>query len=352
MKKTNSKNPVFKLSDKTTEIIFAERIPSFSEEQGIVLFVTDSNCACYLPKNAISIVLNPGEKNKTFASIEQILNKAFSLKMDRSSRFVGLGGGVITDMTAFAASLYMRGTQLSLIPTTLLSMVDASLGGKTGIDYKQYKNSVGSFYPAENIYIVPDVLKTLPMQEKKNGLTEVVKSAMLDKGDLWDKLNTNKSPILSEELSPLKEIIRQTLLIKGSIVERDFRETGERVFLNLGHTFGHALETLTNFGVAHGEGVAYGIIKALQYGELIGITETEYKDEVFQCLKRLDLIPKFKERLTLPSPANIYEAMSMDKKRRGGILFLITQKNHGNTVRIEAEYETIMKVLSDPLPQL
>ena len=259
-----------------------------------VAIVCDNNTAGLA--NAIAgdreisvLVLESGEKSKTWSSIEAILKAGLSAGMGRDGLFIGVGGGVIGDITAFAASLYMRGANLCLVSTTLLGMVDASLGGKTGIDLFGLKNFAGTFYPAGLVALPISALDTLPENEFKSGMAELIKTAVLDSDDFFELIKklieleketgSRKSPAY---LECLKECISLAIAFKGKIVEEDPFETGsKRVLLNLGHSFGHALEAAAGLGVlSHGEAVAWGIARACELGAALGITPKKRAAEI------------------------------------------------------------------------
>ena len=191
----------------------------------------------------VLVILGSGEPYKTIDSVLQIVSAALDHNAQRSAVFVGIGGGVITDMTAFAASIFKRGAHCELMPTSLLCMVDASVGGKTGCDFSSYKNMIGSFFPAQKIHICPAFVKSLPQSEYRSGLAEVVKTALLYNPELVTKLENTPS-VLTDRTSPLvHEMIQICVSAKARVVEEDLTEKNIRMQLNLGHTFGHALES-------------------------------------------------------------------------------------------------------------
>ena len=308
------------------------------------LYVFDENTKrLFGPDATESIVIQSGERNKNWPSVELILQRALERGLARDSRFTGVGGGIICDMTAFAASLYMRGCRIELVPTTLLAMVDAGLGGKTGINFEGYKNMVGSFYPAEKVYIFPAVLGSLPEREYRTGLAEVIKTAMLGDRELYDMLRREQGRIESREESLLREVILRCIAVKGRIVEQDLREAGTRAYLNLGHTFAHALEAEQQFkGWTHGEAVAWGMAKAMDLGVLMGTTTPEYAESV------LSLLGSYGFRTTVEGidPDSLIEAMGKDKKKRKGRLRVVLQKDLGKTVVVEADKSELKKVVA------
>ena len=251
------------------------------------IFISDENASKLvgrIPDGAV--IIPPGERMKGWESVSRMLSGALELSLARDGIFIGFGGGVVLDLAAFASSVYMRGARLVLVPTTLLSMVDATLGGKTGFDYKGIKNLVGTFYPAEAVLIVPETLRTLPDSEFRSGLGEVVKHALLSEDTrLWEFLEENHDRIMARNSEALSEMIRLSLEVKIWYITRDPEEKkGIRSALNLGHTFGHALESVNGFSISHGEGVAWGMHMALRAGTALGITPNDFAERAFSLL--------------------------------------------------------------------
>ncbi|MBI9102897.1 MAG: 3-dehydroquinate synthase [Spirochaetales bacterium] len=276
-------------------------------------------------------------------SVEDILTAGIENGLARDGLFIGIGGGVVCDMTAFAASIYMRGSRVILIPTTLLAMTDASLGGKTGVDFRGYKNMAGTFFPAEELRICPDLLSSLPERDYISGLAEVIKHAFLVKSDLFEFLEREREAVLLREPQILGRMIRESIKVKGDFVERDFREQAERAFLNFGHTFGHALESVSGFaGWSHGEAVAWGMDKALKAGVLMGETDPDYARKVSAFLALYGF------RLEAPGidPEALINAMGKDKKKREGKIMFVLQKEYGKTFQSEIPRDILQKVLA------
>jgi len=307
------------------------------------LYVFDENTKrLFAPNTTEAIIIQSGEQNKNWPGVETILKRALEMGLARDSCFTGVGGGIICDMTAFAASLYMRGCRLELVPTTLLAMVDAGIGGKTGINFGGYKNMVGSFYPAEKVHIFPAVLGSLPDKEYRTGLAEVIKTAMLGDRELYEMLQREQGRIESRDESVLREMILRCIAVKGRIVEQDLREAGTRAFLNLGHTFAHALEAEQKLkGWTHGEAVAWGMAKAMDLGVSTGTTSPKYAESV------LNLLGSYGFRTTVKGidPDSLIEAMGKDKKKRMGRLRVVLQKDLGKTVVVEADRAELKKII-------
>jgi 3-dehydroquinate synthase len=343
----SSSSRSFSFGPHTSTVTFGPLADAFSDETGGDLIVCDKNTVGFSKDSEIpSLVLDAGERSKLWPSIEGILNKAVSLELGRDCRFVGLGGGVVCDMTAFASSVYMRGCKISLVPTTLLAMVDASIGGKTGIDFAGYKNLVGSFYPADRIHISVDTLSTLPEREYKSGLGEVMKHALLGAEDLLDILEDQPGRVAARDPSVIEACISRSLDIKGDIVEQDLVESGVRAHLNFGHTFAHALESVAGFGVfSHGEAVAWGIIRALKAGVLAGVTDAAYAERVHALFQQYEYrTGALPEGITADS---ILQAMKRDKKRQRGNLRFILQRGFGETIVTTLDEEVVRTVLTE-----
>ncbi|MDR0376956.1 MAG: 3-dehydroquinate synthase [Spirochaetaceae bacterium] len=289
-------------------------------------------------------VLPAGEEAKTWESVERILTAACAGGLGRDGLIIGVGGGVITDLAGFAASIYMRGVRLRLVSTSLLGMVDASVGGKTGFDFLGVKNLIGAFYPAEAVYMPLESLAALPRREWKSGLAEVIKTAILaGDGELFSRIRSFRDAYLTGvqddggnggsgagvqlarlQADGLKDLISRTVEIKGRIVEEDPRETGERrALLNLGHTFGHALEASAGLGrLTHGEAVAWGVIRACELGHALGLTPIE------QALEIRDLLQSYGYTTEAPHPDmgdadSCFRALWGDKKKKDGKLVFI-----------------------------
>ena len=287
-------------------------LPSFKDDNA--LYITDSNTTALLQQSKNfspampHIELEAGEKHKTLQSIEKILKKAMECGINREGKFVGVGGGVVLDITGFASSIYMRGIEAIYVPTTLLAMVDASIGGKTGVDFNEVKNIVGTFYLPKEVYICSDYLSSLSEVQYKSGLAEMLKIALINRPTLYHAIAQHSEKIkktlglqnITETVSPFFnssmsmtmpsfiELIKDAIEGKCEIVKNDFGEKNERVNLNLGHTFAHALEAALGFsGITHGEAVAWGIARALSLGVLLGKTDGAYRDEVVSLLASL-----------------------------------------------------------------
>lgn len=300
------------------------------------------------------LILGSGETFKTIESVLSICRAATESNASRSAVFVGIGGGVITDMTAFAASIFKRGASLELVPTTLLSMVDAAIGGKTGCDFDTYKNMIGTFFPAQKIHIIPSFIATLPDSEYRSGLAEVVKTALLYSKPLFEKLAATPS-ILTDRKNPLaEEMIKTCVSAKAAVVEKDLTEKGIRKQLNLGHTFGHALESRAGLGsISHGDAVAWGIARAAELSRKLGLCTDDYVNRIKTVLasygwetEPLHSVIKGKYKTDEDAAEALYNAMRKDKKNTSEKVTFVLQKDICKTVITEADKEAVLSVLA------
>lgn len=294
------------------------------------------------------IILGSGEKYKTIESVLEIVKVAINENFSRNDCFVGIGGGVICDITAFAASIFKRGARVKLVPTTVLAMVDASMGGKTGCDFDNYKNMIGTFFPAEDILCYTQFIPSLPENQFKSGLAEAFKTALLFDKELYDWFKNESDKINNRDPSTLVSIISKCIYAKGKVVENDLTERGERALLNFGHTFAHAYESIVGLGaVAHGEAVAWGIGRALALCVHKDICSAAYRDEIFEVMEKYGWD-------TNPIPFAVtgggigerfITAMQKDKKNKTSKIRLILQKGLCDNLIQEVEDEDILYIL-------
>ncbi|MBI3959808.1 MAG: 3-dehydroquinate synthase [Chloroflexi bacterium] len=259
-----------------------------------------------------------GEQHKTLASIASLYDQFLAAGLDRRSPVIGLGGGVIGDMAGFAAASYLRGVPFVQIPTTVLSMVDASVGGKTGVDLPQGKNLVGAFKQPSLVVIDPAVISTLPAAEFRSGLAEIVKHGIIAAPEIFRRLE-------GDGPSSLGQLVSDAVRVKVDVVVDDPFEMGRRATLNLGHTFGHAIEQTSQYAVRHGEGVALGLIAAAHMAGETGHCDLALEERIRRLLSRLEL------PVTLPGYGvdAVYAAMFFDKKRQGKTLRFILPRKLG-----------------------
>jgi len=273
------------------------------------------------------ISLPAGEESKSLANFGKVLDFMAEHRLDRSSVLVAVGGGVIGDLGGYAAASFLRGIDFIQVPTTLLSMVDSSVGGKTGINLKAGKNLVGAFHQPKGVYISTNLLRTLPAREFAAGMAEVIKYGLLGDAALFAQLEKTPLTVDSPELAA---VIHRCCAIKAGIVEADERETakeGGRALLNLGHTFGHAVEQVAGYGnYLHGEAVAIGLSAAARLSCSLGYIDEAAVARVERCV----LAHALPARLRTPLPyAPLRDAMARDKKVRAGTLRFVVMKTLG-----------------------
>lgn len=275
------------------------------------------------------IVIKDGEEYKNFETFEFIINELLKRKIERKDLILALGGGVVGDLAGFAASSVLRGVNFVQIPTTLLSQVDSSVGGKTGFNTKYGKNLIGAFYQPESVLIDTNFLKTLPVREIKTGLGEVVKYSFIEKNCSDDeKIHLSK---YLDEADPnnldFKEIIYRSVALKASVVSKDEKEAGLRAVLNFGHTFAHSIETITNYKkFTHGEAVAMGMKLAFELSYNLNFINKEYLDYAFNLIDKFNLAPVYKIECDKDEYINI---MKSDKKVSNSKIRLILPTSKG-----------------------
>jgi len=266
------------------------------------------------------VILPAGERSKTLASVRRVYDALAQMQMDRKGALIALGGGVVGDIAGFAAATYMRGVDFFQVPTTLLAQVDASVGGKTGVDLPQGKNLVGAFYQPGAVVVDINTLRTLPGRELRCGLAEVAKHGIISDQDLFRFALDNSRRLLLRDCLALEHVIRRSAEIKRNVVQADERESGVRAILNCGHTVGHAIETLVGYGrIRHGEAVAIGLVTESILAERLMIAPCGTARAVIDILTALGLPSEFPSGL---DASEAVEAMLLDKKSVGGRLNL------------------------------
>ncbi len=279
-------------------------------------------------KPPIEVRLPGDESHKTIESVERVWDTALEAEVDRRAIVIGVGGGVIGDLAAFAASTLLRGVALGQIPTTLLSMVDSSVGGKTGFNRPRGKNLVGTFYQPKFVLCDVETLSTLPSEERIAGLAEVVKSAWLDGEDSVALLERDAEALLTGDADATIRAVRMSVRLKSRIVHEDERESGRRMLLNLGHTVGHGLEAASDYrGIRHGEGVALGMIAAMRVAGRLGRGRAEETERLTRLLARLGLPTDLDQRLN----NRALQFIGSDKKRRGDRIHFVIPRLPGQT---------------------
>lgn len=289
------------------------------------------------------IELPDGEQYKTLDSADHVYSELLKNGFDRTSPLVALGGGVIGDLTGFAAATYMRGVPFIQVPTTLLAMVDSSVGGKTGVNHALGKNMIGAFYQPRTVLMDINVLDTLAKEEFLAGMAEVIKYGVIRDPVLFDFIRDNREKILALDRKALEHIIRRSCEIKAEVVASDERESGLRAILNFGHTVGHAVETTQNYSIRHGYGVAIGMVYAARLANRIGLCDASVPQRVEALLKAYGLPTDVTGLKHQASAKELIEAMQIDKKAEGGKVKFVLPKKIGEVVITKEWDERILK---------
>ncbi len=274
--------------------------------------------------DAVLLSFPAGESSKTPNTYLRLCQQALQAGVDRKSLFIALGGGVVGDVAGFVAATYMRGVPFVQVPTTLLAMVDSSVGGKVAIDLGLEKNSLGAFWQPQKVFADVQTLKTLPREEMQNGFAEAVKTACIADSALFSFIEKNAEKIMNAEEKPVIEVVKRCCEIKAGVVEKDEREEEYRKVLNYGHTIGHAVESLSGYKIPHGRCVAIGMGAAARMSSQLRILSQQ------DVLRQDSLLEKAGLQLTLPknvSPDAVYEQARHDKKNQGGrVQFVLLEK--------------------------
>ncbi len=282
------------------------------------------------PWKPVSVILPDGEQYKNLDILNRIYTALLESRCDRKTTLVALGGGVIGDMTGFAAATYQRGVPFIQIPTTLLAQVDSSVGGKTGVNHALGKNMIGAFHQPNCVIIDTDTLATLPDKELSAGLAEVIKYGLIGDPDFFAWLEANTHKLLARDPESLAFAIERSCADKAKVVAADERERGQRALLNLGHTFGHAIETGAGYGNwLHGEAVAAGICMAADLSRRLGWLQHEEVLRIESLIRKAGLPTRAPGSL---SSAALRDFMSVDKKVEAGQLRLVLPKGLGQAV--------------------
>jgi len=273
------------------------------------------------------------EAAKTLHSVEEIARSLVKAGADRLAVVVAVGGGVVGDVAGFAAASYQRGVALVQVPTTLVAQTDSAIGGKTGVNLPEGKNLVGAFYPPKLVLIDPELLVTLPEREFRGGLAEIIKYGVIADEKLFEFLEKNFEKLLARDKAVLQRVIVRSVEIKSDVVSADERESGLREILNFGHTFGHALESVTGYRrYQHGEAVAWGMMAAALYGHEIGITPARDASRIIALVRRMGKLPAWPD----VTATRLIECMGSDKKARAGKLRFVLTPRIGKARTYEA----------------
>ena len=338
-----------------------QNLASAVKEEGLngrkICIVTDSHVApLYLnsvktilqeiSSNVFSFEFEAGEKNKNLNTVQELYKTLIENEMDRKGLLVALGGGVVGDLTGFGAATYLRGIDFIQVPTTLLAQVDSSVGGKTGVDFLQYKNMVGAFHQPRLVYMNMSTLQSLPEREFTCGMGEILKTGLICDGVFFRFVCENQTAIRNLDLSILSRMIRRCCEIKAGVVERDPKEQGERALLNLGHTVGHAVEKLKNFQLLHGQCVGVGLIAAAYLSMNRGLLTPQEYEEIRNGCQSFGL-PLSVDSL---KAEDILAATKKDKKMEAGHIKFILMDGIGKsfidkTITDEELLQAIQEIL-------
>lgn len=323
-------NKAFILSDKKVFGLYGKKILNELEKAGLKFSL---------------FLISPGERQKNLKTTERIYNWLLKDKASRSSLFISFGGGVVSDIGGYVASTFHRGLNLVNIPTTLVSQIDASIGGKNGLNLREAKNQIGTFYFPLLVLIDPLFLVSLDYRQMKNGIIEAIKAGIIGDEKLFQLIKDDPRRLLLKDMKSVEEVITRALKVKLKIVNQDPYEKKERKFLNLGHTFGHALESYFNYRkITHGQAVGLGMICAAKMGTLLNISSEFILSEIKEVLLKLKTLTRLKNL----GASKIISIMEYDKKRKDNkISFVIPQKIGGVLVKEQVSKKIIFEALKE-----
>ena len=314
------------------------QLKNFINQEKHVIFI-DSKLSSIInldPKFKIfEIEIN--ESTKDINTIQKIWKIMFSESLDRSSKIIGIGGGVLSDLVGFATSTFKRGANLSLVPSTFLGMVDAAHGGKTGFNNEFGKNQIGTFFIPEKIFICTEFLDSLSEIEMNNGIIESLKAGFLGDKEIIEM-------IYQDKLNNLEEIIKKSIQVKYNILKNDLRESNERMFLNLGHTIGHLIEKDSNYSISHGQAVAIGMLKGFEISESKFNLNSSIRDEFKSFLNKQSMKTEYSFN---SNQSELKEIISNDKKVTSDVVKFVLIKNIQEPVLIDFSINDLLEVLTN-----
>ena len=329
----------------TCKIIIGEsigRLGRYTKSEKI-LVVTDSAVA-KLHGDRFSkyetVILGQGERSKTLASVQKVYEKCLEMELERDSFIVGVGGGIVCDIAGFAAATYLRGINCGLVPTTLLAQVDASIGGKNGVNLKGYKNLIGTIRQPSFCLCDLDLLKTLPKEEIGSGFAEIIKNAAIADSGLFSYLEDHMEEALALDRDTLYEVVCDAVAVKARIVNSDEREKNERIKLNFGHTFGHAIERVTY--LPHGKAISIGMVIEANLSVEKGLLKDSDKLRLERLLTRANL----PTTISLSDGNGITDAIRKDKKRKGSSIRTVLLQGIGNAKVMNIKLEEAEKLVN------
>ena len=314
------------------------QLKNFINQEKHVIFI-DSKLSSIInldPKFKI-FELEINESTKDLNTIQKIWKIMFSESLDRSSKIIGIGGGVLSDLVGFATSTFKRGANLSLVPSTFLGMVDAAHGGKTGFNNEFGKNQIGTFFIPEKIFICTEFLDSLSEIEMNNGIIESLKAGFLGDKEIIEM-------IYQDKLNNLEEIIKKSIQVKYNILKNDLRESNERMFLNLGHTIGHLIEKDSNYSIPHGQAVGIGMLKGFEISESKFNLNSSIKDEFKSFLNKQSMKTEYSFN---SSQSELKEIISNDKKVTSDVVKFVLIKNIQEPVLIDFSINDLLEVLTN-----
>ena len=314
------------------------QLKNFINQEKHVIFI-DSKLSSIVnldPKFKI-FELEINESTKDLDTIQKIWKIMFSESLDRSSKIIGIGGGVLSDLVGFATSTFKRGANLSLVPSTFLGMVDAAHGGKTGFNNEFGKNQIGTFFIPEKIFICTEFLDSLSEIEMNNGIIESLKAGFLGDKEIIEM-------IYQDKLNNLEEIIKKSIQVKYNILKNDLRESNERMFLNLGHTIGHLIEKDSNYSISHGQAVAIGMLKGFEVSESKFNLNSSIRDEFKSFLNKQSMKTEYSFN---SNQSELKEIISNDKKVTSDVVKFVLIKNIQEPVLIDFSINDLLEVLTN-----
>lgn len=308
-----------------------------------VVIITDVNVKHFYQNNFPPhpvITIQTGEKIKNLDTVRGIFGKLVELGVDRSTVIIGIGGGIVCDITGFVASTFLRGVKFGFVSSTLLSQVDASVGGKNGVNFQGYKNMVGVFNQPEFVICDLNLLHTLPEKEVLCGLAEIVKHAAIGDADLFKYLEEHYQKALTLDAVVIERLVYDSVVIKSDIVNKDEKEKGERRKLNFGHTFGHAIEKTT--GVRHGEAVSAGMVMASELSVKKGHLQANDAQRIKSLLRNLKLPTRLQA-----DKKTVFDALQKDKKRKGNRIYFVLIEDIGKSFVDKISINELDNVIND-----
>ena len=337
-----------KLSDYISSIGSIERKICIVSENNVASLYMDAillsiQSCC---KKAISFVFPEGEKSKNLDTVNMLYEKLILEHFDRKDLLIALGGGVVGDLTGFTAATYLRGIDFIQIPTSLLAQVDSSIGGKTGVDFKAYKNMIGAFHMPKLVYMNLSVLKTLDKRQFNSGMGEIVKHGIIQDNNYFNWLSINYDKIITGDIDSIYEMVRKSCVIKKNVVENDPTEKGQRALLNFGHTLGHAIEKYMDFQFLHGECVFIGMLLATIISYNKGYISTDSKRAIFHAISKFNP-PKLPDNIDIDA---VTDYTKNDKKMSGNRVKFILIKEIGEAfISMEVSLEDMKASLIELL---